>query len=213
MKSLPCGIYGITAEEFANGRSNIQCALEMAKGGVSILQYREKNNDKSIRRKYEECKEIRKITSDYGILFIVNDFIDIALSVNADGIHIGQDDIPLIEANKLAEGMIVGISTHSPEQAQKAITENAGYIGVGPIFKTYTKKNVCEPVGLEYLDYIVKNTDIPFVAIGGIKKHNIEDVLSKGAKTIALVTEIVSAEDIAGEVKKIKEIINNYFDI
>jgi thiamine-phosphate pyrophosphorylase len=202
-KSLPAGIYGITAEEYSNGRSNIAVVREMLRGGVSVVQYREKG-EKSIRAKFEECREIRKITRDSGVLFLVNDFIDIAILTDADGVHIGQDDLPLTEVRKLVGGKIIGISTHSPEQAKKAAADGADYIGVGPIFKTQTKKNVCAPVGLSYLDFVVKNIDLPFVTIGGIKENCIDEVVRHGAKTIALVTEIVGAEDISGMVRRLR---------
>jgi len=170
-KKLPAGIYAITAEKFSCGRDNISIVNEMIKGGVSIIQYREKEN-KTNREKYQECKKIRELTESAGITFIVNDQVDIALLVNADGIHIGQDDLPLKEVRCLmGNEKIIGLSTHSPEQAQKALADGADYIGAGPIYTTRTKNNVCPAVGLEYLEYVVKNIDLPFVAIGGIKKH------------------------------------------
>lgn len=200
---LPAGIYGITSEIYSQGRKNPEVVKAMIKGGVAVIQYREKE-DKTIREKYEECREIRKITKDSGILFIVNDFIDIALSIDADGIHIGQNDLPFPEVRKLMGNKIIGISTHSPEQAKKALEDGADYIGVGPIFKTNTKKSSSGPVGLEYLDYVVKNIPLPFVAIGGIKEYNISQVAEHGAKTIALVTEIVCAENIEGMIRKLR---------
>lgn len=206
-KTLPEGIYGITAEEFSLGRTNLTVVKQMLEGGIRIIQYREKEN-KSARQKYLECKEIRKMTLDYGALFIVNDFIDIALLTDADGIHAGQDDLPVPEIRKLmGPAKIIGVSTHSLEQAKKAQAECADYIGVGPIYKTNTKKNVCEPAGLDYLDAVVKNISIPFVAIGGIKLNNIMGVVRHGAKTIALVTEITEAENIKETVLKLSKML------
>lgn len=195
---LPEGIYGITAEKFSRGRSNVEVVEEMIRGGVRIVQYREKQKDKSIRDIYEECRIIRKITREQDVLFIVNDFIDIALLADADGVHVGQDDLPVEAVRRLMGDKIVGVSTHAPVQAETAVAAGADYIGVGPIFETKTKENVCGPVGLTYLEYVVTNVSIPFVAIGGIKEHNIRDVARRGAKTVCLVTEIVGAEDIAG---------------
>lgn len=207
-KQLPAGIYAITAEKFSNGKSNIDVVKEMIKGGVSTIQYREKDN-KSIKEKYEECKEIRKLTKEAGVLFIVNDAIDIAMLVDADGIHVGQDDLPVAEVRKLiGDDKIIGLSTHSPEQAQAALKSNVDYIGVGPIYSTNTKVNVCDAVGLEYLEYVVKSINIPFVAIGGIKLKNINEVVQRGAKTISLVTEIVEATDITARIKDIQKIID-----
>ncbi|MCK5541979.1 MAG: thiamine phosphate synthase [Desulfobacterales bacterium] len=205
-KKLPQGIYGILGEKFSLGKTNIEVAKEMVNAGIDILQYREKLNYKSIKQIYDECLEIREITKQAGVSFIVNDYADIALMVNADGIHAGQDDLPAAELKKIAGDMMVGISTHSPEQAQKAVKDGADYIGVGPVFATKTKEDVCDPVGFEYLDYVVKNIDIPFVAIGGIKRSNLSQVIMHGAKTISLVTEIISSNNISKQIKEIKKI-------
>ncbi|CAK8714975.1 Thiamine-phosphate synthase [Candidatus Electronema halotolerans] len=207
-RTLPAGIYGILGEKFSLGRSNVEVARQMAEGGVAVMQYREKLKDKSIRAMYEECAAIRQITQDAGIPFIINDYADIALMVGADGIHQGQDDLPIRELRKIAPDMLLGCSTHSPEQAQQAVEDGADYIGVGPIFSTQTKEDVCAPVGLAYLDWAVRNAAIPFVAIGGIKRDNLPQVLAKGAKTVCLVTEIIGAEDIGQRVLEINKIIN-----
>ena len=207
-RQLPTGIYGILGEKFSLGRSNVQVAREMVDAGVSVLQYREKLKYKSIKAIYEECVAIRRITRDAGVPFIINDYADIALMVEADGVHQGQDDIPIKALRKIAPDMLLGCSTHSPEQARKAIADGADYIGVGPIFTTQTKEDVCAAVGLEYLDYVATHHDIPFVAIGGIKRSNLARVLARGAKTVCLVTEIIGAEDIGKRIKKIQEIFN-----
>jgi thiamine-phosphate pyrophosphorylase len=196
-------LYGITAEEHSLGRSNIEVVEEMIRGGIKVIQYREK--DKKALYKYEECLAIRKLTKEAGVHFIVNDDIDIALLVEADGIHIGQEDLPIEKVRELVgPDMVIGLSTHSPEQGLDAVKRGADYIGVGPIFKTYTKKDVCDPVGLTYLDYVVKHLDIPFVAIGGIKEHNITEVKARGAKCICLVTEIVGAENIGEKIRTLR---------
>jgi thiamine-phosphate pyrophosphorylase len=204
---LPEGIYGITAEEYSCGRKNIDVVREMVRGGIKVLQYREKG-DKSIRCKFEECREIRKITNGEGVMFIVNDFIDIALAVDADGVHIGQEDMPVEAVRKLVGEKIIGISTHSGSQALKAMKEGADYIGVGPIYNTSTKNHPGGPVGLEYLKFVIKNICLPFVAIGGIKEHNLEEVLKTGARSAALVTEIVGAPDIYKKVKSLNRLFN-----
>ncbi len=202
-------LYCLTAREYSNGKSNVEIVKELIDAGIKIIQYREKDNPvkkMSMREKYSECLKIRYLTNDAGVTFIVNDHIELAISVGADGIHIGQDDLPAEEVRRLVgNDMIVGLSTHSPEQAEKAIVSDVDYIGVGPIFKTFTKKDVCDPVGFNYLDYVVANIDIPFVAIGGIKESNVTDVVEHGAKCIAMVTEIVGANNIG---LKINSVIN-----
>ncbi|MDW7675936.1 MAG: thiamine phosphate synthase [Bacillota bacterium] len=200
---LMTDLYCITAEEHSLGRSNIEVVKEMIAAGIKIIQYREK--DKLKLYKYEECLAIRELTKKAGVTFIVNDDVDIALAVRADGVHIGQEDIPIEKVRQIVgDEIIIGLSTHSPAQAQDAVKRGADYIGVGPIYRTYTKKDVCDPVGLEYLEYVVKNINLPFVAIGGIKEHNLQEVTGKGATCIALVTEIVGAEDIQGKIKGIR---------
>lgn len=204
---LPKGIYGILGEKFSNGQTNVQVARQMVDAGVAILQYREKLTRKSRRQIYEECLEIRKITADAGVLFIVNDFLDVAVMVNADGVHQGQGDLPVKAVRKMAPDLMIGCSTHSPDQARSAVEDGADYIGAGPIFTTQTKEDVCDAVGLEYLDHVVSTHNIPFVAIGGIKRHNLKTVLSRGAQTVCLVTEIIGAPDIKKRIQEIKQIL------
>jgi len=197
------GIYGITAEEYSLGRSNMEVVKEMIAAGIKIVQYREK--DKTMSAKFSECLKLRQITKEAGVAFIVNDHVDLALLVGADGVHVGQDDLPAEAVRRLVgPDMIIGLSTHSPEQAQAAMRVDVDYIGVGPLFPTSTKKDVCAPVGLEYLEYVVQNIPLPFVAIGGIKEHNILEVKKRGAACICLVTEIVGAEDIKAMVHSLR---------
>lgn len=207
LKELFCGeLYCITAEDYSNGKSNIEVVKTLIDSGVKIIQYREK--DKKSLFKYDDCLEIRKLTKEAGVIFIVNDDIDIAILVKADGVHIGQEDLPIELVRALVgDSMIIGLSTHSPLQAEDAVERGADYIGVGPIFKTHTKKDVVDPVGFDYLDYVVENIDLPFVAIGGIKEDNLSDVLNHGARCVCMVTEIVGADNIENKVKSVKNMI------
>ncbi|MFW6022606.1 MAG: thiamine phosphate synthase [Halanaerobiaceae bacterium] len=209
MNKISClntDIYGITAEKYSCGRSNVEVVRDMLAAGIKIIQYREK--EKSMFEKYQECKVIRQLTRDNGVVFIVNDHIDLALAVEADGVHIGQNDLPIEVVRQLVDDdMVIGLSTHSPEQAHDAVQRGADYIGVGPIFNTNTKENVCASVGIDYLKYVAENIDIPFVAIGGIKEHNVLDVKKNGAYCVCLVTEIVGAEDIQAKIRSIRGVI------
>ena len=207
-RTLPqTDLYGITAESYSKERNNIAVVEEMIAAGIRIIQYREK--EKSMHERYIQCQKIREITREAGAFFIVNDHVDLAMMVEADGIHIGQDDYPLQEVRRLVgPEMVIGLSTHSPAQATAAIDQGANYIGVGPIFQTFTKKDVCDPVGFEYLEWVVaQKPPIPFVTIGGIKAHNIAEVIKRGATCTALVTEIVGADDIARKIKEIRMLI------
>ncbi len=200
---LNTDIYALTDEGLSAGRSTIAVAEAMLMAGIKVLQYREK--DKKAGAMLAECIELRRMTRDAGCTFIVNDHVDIAMLVDADGVHVGQEDLPVEDVRRLVgPDKIIGLSTHSPEQCRDAIVRGADYIGVGPIFATRTKKDVCAPVGYEYLEYVVKNHDIPHVAIGGIKLHNVADVVRHGARCCALVSEIVGADDIGAMVHRLR---------
>ena len=204
-KIIPKGIYGITFEKFSNGRTNIEIVRKMIENGIKIVQYREK--DKSFKEMYEEALILREMTKEADVLFIINDHIELAQMVDADGVHIGQDDWPLKEVRKLiGDDKIIGLSTHSKEQAIEAVELGADYIGAGPIFDTNTKDYAT--VGIEYLEFVAQNIKIPFVAIGGIKEGNIKEVVDAGAKSIALVTEITMAKNIKEKIEKLNRLIN-----
>lgn len=205
--TIPEGLYGITAHIHSNGKSNYEVVKEMLKAGIKIIQYREK--DKKMGVILKECQELRQLTKEYEATFIINDYIDIALLVDADGVHIGQEDLPIKEVRKLLGGKIIGVSTHNKEQAQKAVEEGADYIGVGPIFSTKTKVDVCAPVGFEYLEYVEQNIHIPYVAIGGIKEHNLDEILQRKAKRVCLVTEIVGSKNIQETIKNLNKKLSN----
>lgn len=202
---LTTDIYALTAEEYSLGRTNIEVVEQLIVAGIKVIQYREK--DKKAGQMYQECQKIRELTRRAGVTFIINDHVDLALLVDADGVHIGQDDLPPAKVRGLiGSDMILGLSTHSVEQAQAAAKLGCvDYIGVGPIFATKTKKDVCQAVGLDYLSHVAKNCNIPFVAIGGIKEHNILEVKRHGAKIMAIVTDIVGAPDIPAKITAIRK--------
>ena len=195
-------LYALTDSRLSRGRPLEEVADKLLSSGIHILQYREKRLPAG--KMLEECRMLREMTRKANACFIVNDHIDIAMLAGADGVHIGQDDLPVEEVRRLVgPDIIIGLSTHSPEQARAAA--GADYIGVGPIFATQTKEDVVDPVGFEYLDWVVANIDLPFVAIGGNKEHNIGEVAAHGAKCCALVSELVGAPDIAEKVRKLRK--------
>ncbi len=120
------------------------------------------------------------------------------MEVDADGIHLGQDDLPIIEARKIVGNKIIGISTHALHEAQLAERQGADYIGVGPVFRTATKADVVDPVSVSYVREVAQTIKIPFVAIGGIKLHNVDEVIAAGATRICAISEIVGSSDIRG---------------
>ncbi len=207
---LPAGLYGITAEKFSAGRSNIEVVRQMIAGGIRIIQYREKRAAKSCRAILDECRRIRELTREAGVTFIVNDFVEVALLVDADGVHVGQDDLPVAEVRQLlGPDRIIGLSTHSPAEAEEAVRVGADYIGVGPIFATRTKDDVGEPLGFSYLEWVRDHISLPYVAIGGIGLGNIGEIARRGTTSICLVSEIVGAPDIAGRVRQLRAVLSS----
>jgi thiamine-phosphate pyrophosphorylase len=155
--------------------------------GVTFVQYREK--EKTRRQIYEEALRLRELTRSYGAALIINDHADIALAVDADGVHLGQDDLPLMEARKIMHNKIVGISTHGLQQAREAEAGGADYIGFGPIFHT-TTKDAGAPMGADSIRLIKRNVGVPLVAIGGIHPADVGSVFEAGADAVAVATAI-----------------------
>ena len=166
---------------------------EILQAGVKIIQHRFKTGtDKD---HLQEAIQIKNLCKKYNSLFIINDRVDIALASNADGIHLGQDDLDLKTARKLlGYSKIIGISANNKIDISNAIKEDCDYIGIGPVFETETKKNK-KPIGIEMIKTLTKDLNIPWFAIGGIKKNNISLLKCNGFKKIALVSELMNSED------------------
>ena len=161
-------------------------------GGCSIVQLREK--DCSTKEFYEQALRIKKITLQYKVPLIINDRIDICMAVDADGVHLGQEDMPIAQARRLlGEGKIIGASAHNAEEAVKAWQEGADYLGVGAIFGTNTKKNTVD-TSIETLKEICNKVPIPVVAIGGVGLSNIEKLAGSRIRGVAVVSAIMAVE-------------------
>jgi thiamine-phosphate pyrophosphorylase len=173
--------------------------------GCKIVQYREKN--KSTKEMVEEASEIKRICSDRAI-FLVNDTIDVALAVDADGVHIGQDDMPIEMARKLlGKDKIIGLSVNNKEEAVLAEKAGADYLGLGPIFDTATKKDAGNGIGPLKIKEVKDAVKIPVVAIGGINKENCESVLQNGADSLVAISAVVCSDDVKRETKYFVDII------
>ena len=185
-------LYLVTnSDEFESEDKFLDAIASALEGGVDILQLREKTMPAN--KILELGKKVKQLCLQYDVTFIVNDRIDIALLLEADGVHLGQDDLDVKSAREiLGANAIVGVSTHAPEQALKAVADGADYIGVGPVFKTPTKQGRV-PVGLEYVKWASENIEIPAFAIGGIDTENCQQVLEAGLKRIAVVRAIINA--------------------
>jgi len=195
-------VYPVTCEGLSQGRSNLQVLEAVIQGGSNIIQLREKD--------YPKKDLFKEITSRAGVLLIINDHVDIALGVEADGVHLGQEDLPVQVARKLAPELLIGASTHSLEQALQAEKNGADYINIGPIFSTKTKEGMGLSLGPEAISEISPQIKVPFTVMGGINEDNIEQVLAKGARRVAMVTAITKSADIAAKVKSLKEKIRQF---
>jgi len=200
------GICFITDKTFCN-LSVCEMTESALKAGIRFIQYRDKTSTR--RRIYEEALELRELTKRHHAALIINDHADIALAVDADGVHLGQEDLPLKEARKIMGKRIVGISTHDLPQATEAAEGGADYIGFGPVFVTQTK-DAGSPKGLDVLRVIKQYIRIPVIAIGGINMDNIEAVFDAGADAAAMATSICKG-DVAGNAKGLIELLKGKY--
>jgi thiamine-phosphate pyrophosphorylase len=186
-------LYVITAQLNHPGRSVVDVIEQTLIGGAHIVQLRNKTGTRE--EVLEQAKALRLLTRKYNVPFIINDYPDIVLETDADGVHLGQEDMPIAEARRLlGPDRIIGISTHNLNQALKAERDGADYIGVGPVFPTDTKPGKAA-VTTSYVTEAARHISIPFVAIGGITLDNAELVLAAGAKRICAVSAIVGSDD------------------
>lgn len=203
-------LYLVTDQELSENHDTPMTVEAALKGGVGIVQLREYSlTDSAL---LAMARQVRESTRAHNALFIVNNRPDIARLCDADGVHLGQDDLPVAEARKiLGDGKLIGVSTHGMDQAKKAVEDGADYIGVGPVYPTRTKKNVVPAVTLDYVKQVATSgLKLPFFAIGGIKLHNLEEVLSAGARRVAVVTGIVKTLNVQKVAAEFKETLEKY---
>ena len=197
-------LYVITEHSLSCGRSNEEVVEEAIAGGADAIQLRDKGY--TGKQLLQEALKLRDITRKSGVPFIINDRVDVALAVDADGVHLGQDDLPLVWARKLlGNGKIIGISAHNLEKAMQAEKDGADYIGIGSAFPTTTKPDARPLVGLELIADIKRNVNIPVVAIGGIREENVAQVAEAGADCIAVISAVVSATNIRKAAENLRE--------
>ncbi len=187
------GLYLVTSQSLSEGRTTTAIVKAALAGGARLIQLREK--DMALPDYVTLAHEIRVLTARAGALLIVNDRLDVALAVGADGVHLGQDDFPIPEARRLAPDLLIGASTHSIEEALRAQNEGASTINIGPIYPTGTKVWEGEYLGLAGLQSIATVATVPFTVMGGIKQSHIPGLLKAGARIIALVTAVTAAAD------------------
>lgn len=196
-------IYPVTCQKLSKGRTNLEVLDAVLAAGSKIIQLREKDWHKGAL--YELAVEFRKRTLAHNALLIINDHVDLALAAGADGVHLGQDDLPVAVARTIAPGMIIGASSHNMGEALKAEADGADYVNIGPIFATKTKADVGEILGIDAIRVIGPKLNVPFTTMGGIDTRNIHQVLKAGARRVAMVTGITRATDITSTVRHLRQ--------
>jgi thiamine-phosphate pyrophosphorylase len=202
-------IYPVTCQELSEGRTNLEVLAAILKGGAKIIQLREKHWSK--RDLYHLALKFREHTRRSDALLIINDHVDVAMAAGADGVHLGQEDLPVDAARKLAPELIIGASSHSLGEALKAEKDGADYVNIGPIFPTKTKTDATHFLGPEAVAEIGPQLSVPFTTMGGITLDNIQRVLKAGAHRVAMITGITKAANIPERVRQLREIIGNSF--
>jgi thiamine-phosphate pyrophosphorylase len=197
-------LYAILDPEQTKGRAPSHILRELLSGGARTLQLRAKTL--SPRDFLDLARETRTLTQPHGCRLIINDRVDIALACGADGVHLGQEDMPLHAARKLMGDKIIGISTHDVAQAKEAEHGGADYIGFGPMFGTTTKNTGYAARGLDMLRHVRAAVTIPIVAIGGITENNVAQVWQAGADSAAIISDILGTENIADKVARVLQL-------
>jgi len=205
-KNIDYSLYLVTDRGLARGRSTLDIVQAAVSGGVTCVQLREKQC--STLEFIEQALAIKDILKARKVTLIINDRLDVALAVAADGVHLGQNDMPLEMAQRIAgPSMLIGISAESVQDAVEAEKGGADYLGVSPIYATPTKTDTAPPLGLEGLREIRKRVKIPIVGIGGLNESNAAEVIRNGADGVAVVSAIVAADDPGTSAMTLKQII------
>ena len=200
-------IYLITDHNYLRGRNFLSCIEDALRGGVTLVQLREKDVDGGLF--LQRACAVKTLCDKYKVPLLINDRIDIALACKAAGVHLGQADIPLnVARGILGSDAIIGVSAHSLEEARAAERDGADYLGVGAVFPTNSKNNASE-VGVNMLKEILKMSKLPIIGIGGINAQNLAQVRAAGAQGAAIISGILSADNIEDEVRKIKMTISD----
>ncbi|NMC09481.1 MAG: thiamine phosphate synthase [Methanothrix sp.] len=200
------GYYFITDSRLSRA-GNVNDVQQAVACGVGVVQYRNKNAE--TREMFEEAVVLREICRD--VLFLINDRIDIALATGADGVHLGQSDMPIRAARKiLGPEKIIGLTVHNLAEALEAQRLGADYLGVSPIFQTSTKADAGKPAGIALIEEIHSRVSIPLVAIGGINHSNAADVISAGADSLCAISCVVAREDVSREIKKFQDLFKEF---
>jgi len=190
-------VYPVSCEKLANGRSDLEWLAAVLAGGARIVQLRDKESDD--RELYQKALAFRRLTSTAGALFMVNNRLDIALLAEADGLHLGNSDLPAEAARALAPELLIGVSANTIDQAASAAERGANYFNIGPIYPTATKAGLKEFLGPEAIPAFRGVSTLPCTVMGGIKLSHVEELVRQGAQRLAVVTALSQAPDITLE--------------
>lgn len=206
-KNIDYSLYLVTDRGLAKGRTTLEIVRAAVEGGVTCVQLREK--ECSTLEFIEQALAVKAFLQDHGVPLIINDRVDVALAVAADGVHLGQTDMPLKAARKiLGDSMLIGISAESLEDAVEAESGGADYLGVSPIYATPTKTDTAPPLGLEGLRAIRAAVKLPLVGIGGLNRDNAAEVIRSGGDGVAVVSAIMAAADPAEAARRLRQLID-----
>lgn len=195
-RPVPSGLYLILGQSSCGKRDSVQVATEALESGVRLIQYREKGLPR--REAHALAQRLRKLTRHFGATFLINDDVDLALLVQADGVHLGDEDFPPAEARRLlGDGAVIGYSTHTVEEARAAdALEPVDYLGFGPLFESTTKQTTRPAVGIDALRQVTSTVSLPVFAIGGILPHHVPEILASGAWGYAVIQGILGQDSI-----------------
>ncbi len=193
-------VYPVVTSEFCAGRSPVEVVESLLAGDARILQIREKTMPD--RPFLNLLLRIRELTWDCGALLIVDDRVDAALIAQADGVHLGQEDLPLPDARRIAPDLLIGVSTHNADEIARAQDEGCSYLNIGPVFPTKTKQLACTFLGLDQLRTLIPLVRVPFSVMGGIKHEHLAELKAAGAGRVAAVTAFTQAPDPGAEASK-----------
>jgi thiamine-phosphate pyrophosphorylase len=195
------GLYVILDRQFLMGRDEIDVARQIIEGGARVIQLRDKQSKRG--ELLLVAQKLRELCSQAGVLFVINDYLDLAMTVDADGLHIGQEDLPFpVVRRELPIDRVIGCSVTTLSQATKAQTEGADYIAVGSVFPTTTKREVTV-VGVDMLKELKRMVSIPLVAIGGINQDNVGEAVAAGADAVAVISAVLNEKDVKSSVQKL----------
>ena len=201
-ESIDLRLCVITDAAMVSNRSLEQVVLGAIEGGATLIQYREKTA--SMRERYDAASALCRVVKERGVPFIVNDHVDLALAIEADGVHLGQDDLPAAATRRIiGGGSIIGVSVGSVAEAFQAESDGADYVSIGPFYTTRTKPDAGPVVSREIVREVVRTVRVPVVAIGGINAANVAEIMCLGVSGIALVSAVMMAENPAGAAHEI----------